>query len=414
MAHISLQGKVFYMPGPWGMAVPATGVSLSVFDKDIGNADDLIWSGSTDAKGAYQGTSSDWRDSRTVSKSTPLGTVSTTVADLSDVMALYVTVKQRIANRDFDITLPYVLPPLGLPAPPIVLSWGPPGRTRVRVNQAPVPTVAAFASLMQNLFGSDATLAAPGVAHEICIWAEQAATLKAVMQSLESGLAALQAQGDALRRRSTPGQVGAGSAALARQAGSAIGSAVRQTAAATGGSAAAGFASSGTRPDASAAGNGLEAVRQQLIAFVHSIEAASTKDAQVNECNRNWSVVRAVVMVVVAICTAVISSLMALSVASLTVALLVTTAVMACVSATATIVANLPAFLAACGFTDAASDMSNWYQQNSWFGAMLTAVAVVCVIIILLASLPLAGWSWAMETIGSADGTLGLRFVIAR
>ncbi len=72
MSKLQLNGKVLYMPGTWGVALPAQNVHVYIVDIDQpGKGDDRIWSGTTDSSGCFQGTSSEWQDSITTTITGP-------------------------------------------------------------------------------------------------------------------------------------------------------------------------------------------------------------------------------------------------------------------------------------------------------------------------------------------------------
>jgi hypothetical protein len=63
MSELEIKGRVFHIPGPWGMMVPVGGVKVSVWDRDFpGKGDDLILSTMTDPAGNYSGSTGSWRD----------------------------------------------------------------------------------------------------------------------------------------------------------------------------------------------------------------------------------------------------------------------------------------------------------------------------------------------------------------
>ena len=47
MSETHVKGRVLYRPGIWGAARPAPGVKVEVLDQDVGNPDDVLWTGTT-------------------------------------------------------------------------------------------------------------------------------------------------------------------------------------------------------------------------------------------------------------------------------------------------------------------------------------------------------------------------------
>ncbi len=63
MAKLKLKGKVTYPPGPWGNNKPVKGAKIKITDIDApGRTNDVIWEGTTENDGVFQGTSKEWQD----------------------------------------------------------------------------------------------------------------------------------------------------------------------------------------------------------------------------------------------------------------------------------------------------------------------------------------------------------------
>ena len=119
MGQLNIAGRVQYMPGPWGVDVPAAGAQVEVFDLDA-SGDDRIWAGTAGADGRISGTSSDWQDKIRVRVFDPLrgGFVYKEVPDPGDLLLLRLRV--RVDGREHVVT-PFLN---GAPVP-VVLPWGP-------------------------------------------------------------------------------------------------------------------------------------------------------------------------------------------------------------------------------------------------------------------------------------------------
>src|SRR6187399_3204649 len=104
MASLQIKGKLIFPPGLWGLTKPVAGASIKLTDLDIpGRNNDVIWQGTSDQNGNYQGTTSEWRDTITVTPSTPF-TPAITVPDPTDLMLLQVTVTQNTPQGQKSIT----------------------------------------------------------------------------------------------------------------------------------------------------------------------------------------------------------------------------------------------------------------------------------------------------------------------
>ena len=132
MATLQLKGKVLHMPGSWGQAVPVSGASIKVIDIDKpgqGSSDDVIWTGTTDSNGNFQGQSSEWQDRKKITipgyfKGTPPKWIpphDEWVPDLTDIISL----KAEITHGTHQVSLPLMYINDGTPSPPLVVPWGP-------------------------------------------------------------------------------------------------------------------------------------------------------------------------------------------------------------------------------------------------------------------------------------------------
>lgn len=141
MAQLRLKGIAQYAPGLWGVAVPASGVSIDIIDLDANPAsNDTIWMGVTGGDGRFAGTSREWRDTVTIG----FGSNQRQVADATDVLALSARVTDNFAGRRREITLPFQFIRDDFLSPPLVLPWEPPNAIKGKVNGIPCWTLNEF------------------------------------------------------------------------------------------------------------------------------------------------------------------------------------------------------------------------------------------------------------------------------
>ncbi len=428
MGQVDVRGKVLYMPGLWGTALPAGGVSISMIDRDADNSNDTIWTGRTDANGDFSGRTNDWRDSRTVT----VGTLQQRVYDATDVMALEAQVTEQVENKRHQLTVPFVPAPLGLPQPPIVLNWGPPGRTRIMINGTRVTTLNQFGSLLTAIFGAGSGAGA-GAQVEIVVAGEQAPAAWAMVQSLEPEIRRI---GDRIREltrasrpagnlgpqvRNTPALAENHFDAAIRSAGQARELALPHNLAETMRRAQREKADARGKL-APAAGDSWESIRQSILALAAKLEPAARQAAQqgVQNCAAMSAILQVVAMIIVAIVGAVASTLTVGIAGTLVVPAIVAAIVLAVVS----IVQSLPALLSLIGsllssmgftaasgtFQNASADMQSFLDQNTWLGSFIMIVYVVCAVIMLTAAAPAAGWDWVASQINNG----AIRFGFAR
>lgn len=409
MAGIDVRGTVLYAPGPWGLARPAAGVTITLVDVDVGNSNDTIWTGTTGSMGRFSGTTGEWRDQVTATAKTPLGSVSVTSDDPTDVLALQATLTQRYGGRQYSVTVPYVPAPPGLPQPPLVLTWGPPGIGKVMVDGVPVPSLTQFAAFLEAAFESGIAIAGAGVQHEVRVFGEELGAIREVVAALEPALRDIESALLALKRREQQAAGGLRTTKFQPGLQQAVGAAAGAYAA-TRASLAAGAASRPNLAPGPAGTDPWEAIRQQVLNFVRSIDPASQAKARQCDNAKAKMTIWVISFVVVAIVVSVVASM----VAGLAGAALLVAAVAACVAAVISIVANLPVLLAALGLTGAAADLTQALYANTWIGSILLVVTVVCCVLIILATAPAAGWTWVVEQITGSDGVAGLRFGFAR
>lgn len=430
MAQLNIRGQVQYAPGPWGIARPAGGVALAIVDEDVGNASDTIWTGTTSAQGQYAGTTRDWRDTRSVTSSTPVGQRTIEVADAADLMLLKATATQRMGPRAHSLTVPFVPAPAGLPQPPIVLGWGPSGQTVVKVNGVSANTLSQVAQLVQSVFAVGSAVARHGVRREIMVVGELGEEMIAVVAELESELRAIEAQilhntrHDILRQKARNeqaqtsmrahfgGAVAAG-VALGRSlkpglpAGPDPWVSVRQRIQALPGLLAQRLRQRMGPRDLATGGRVGILCEEVLRRLGHAMDASFTASF-------------AVAMVGASVVGASLDQ-------QADGARLMAAVGVALVSCVVVVVQSLPALLAlasmgmgSLGFAeasaslaDASAQMSEFVDQG-WLAAVLAMILVVCAIVLAIAVAPAEGWSWLVEQVIGPAGQKGLRLVLTR
>lgn len=413
MGQVDVRGKVLYMPGLWGAAVPANGVSISMIDREADGSNDTIWTGRTDANGNFSGRTDDWRDSRMVT----VGALQQRVYDATDVMALEAQVTEQVENSRYQLTVPFVPAPLGLPQPPIVLNWGPPGRTRIMINGTRVTTLNQFGSMLTAIFGAGSGAGA-GSQVEIVVAGEQAPVAWAMVQSLEPEIRRIGDRIRELTRSSRPaGNLGPHVPNSQVQAQNRPAVVTSQLPSPSRGS----FAGAGGAPPTPAAGDSWEAIRQSILALANKLEPTARQMAQnAPNCVATLGILQAVAMIIVAIVAAIATTLTA----GLAGPLLVAAVVAAVVMAVASIVQSMPALVAALGsilgslgfgaaggqLQNASADLQSFLDQNTWLGSLITIVCVVCALIMLTAAAPATGWDWVASQINNG----AIRFGFAR
>ncbi|MFN0103368.1 MAG: hypothetical protein ACKV2U_14925 [Bryobacteraceae bacterium] len=135
MAKLKLKGKLTHPPGPWGSNRPVAGAKIRIIDIDApGRTDDLIWDGTTDNGGVFQGTSKDWRDQIQLTPGVPATLVTPGIGptygpDPTDAMVLKIEITQG-SNK---ITAPFVFAGDEVQVP-LFVTWGPHTNNRGSVN----------------------------------------------------------------------------------------------------------------------------------------------------------------------------------------------------------------------------------------------------------------------------------------
>lgn len=139
MSNLNIIGSVIYPPGRWGLALPVTDATVTVFDRDLpGRTDDLILSGTTNSEGKFSGSAAEWRDRLAG------------LPDPSDAPMFSVVVEDRHGHR-------FSAPALPAPAlfgkvalPPVVVPWfpGDPVTVNGKICDTPVAVIEEVARLL--------------------------------------------------------------------------------------------------------------------------------------------------------------------------------------------------------------------------------------------------------------------------
>ena len=139
MAKLKLNSTLVPPAGFWGVNRPVKNATVKIIDLDApGRHNDIIWQGTTDANGAFQGESSDWKDTITLTPAipgTPIspGIPAITGPDPTDILMLQIVVSQATANGNKQATLPFAYLGDNLPTPPVTVTWAP-SEPAVKVN----------------------------------------------------------------------------------------------------------------------------------------------------------------------------------------------------------------------------------------------------------------------------------------
>ncbi len=428
MAQLNIRGQVQYAPGPWGIARPAGGVALVIVDEDVGNASDTIWSGSTNAQGQYAGTTRDWRDTRSVTVSTPAGQRTTQVADATDLMLLKATASQRIGPRTHSITVPFVPAPPGLPQGPIVLGWGPPGQALVRVNGVAANTLSQIAQLIQNVFAVGTTVAMNGARREIMVVGELPDEMITAVIDLESELRAIEAQilpmasQDILRLKAQKAQAQTGMRASfggVVAAGAAVGRSlkpgppagldpwggVRQRIQALPSLLAQRLRQRMGPRDLATGGRVGVLCEEVLRRLGHAMDASFMASFTVAMAGAN--------LVGTGLDQQAVGARLMAAVGSALVACMVAViqGTPALLALTASLAGQVGLAGASAGLADASTQTSEFLDQ-SWVAAVLAVILVVCAVVMAAAVAPADGWSWFVEQVIGPAGQKGLRLVL--
>lgn len=126
MPTLNIRGRVMCFPG----TLPLQSASIEIFDVDEGgNGDDIIFTGTTDSNGYFQGTSKDWVDRNTVRRK--VGPIWVNV-DVPDAPIFMVRIRQGSNDTG---RIPFPQPPVGsAPIIPIIVPWSCIGLRKPKVN----------------------------------------------------------------------------------------------------------------------------------------------------------------------------------------------------------------------------------------------------------------------------------------
>lgn len=147
MSQMNIDGRIVYLPGPWGLSIPVPNANIKLFDRDIpGKGDDLILQTSTDETGRFSGQTAEWRDR--------LGPL----PDPGDLPMFSVEVEDSYGRR-------FVSPPVPVATvfdkatlPPVVVPWPPGGAVVVDGVECWTPA-ALVGAVAAKAFGDRANFA---------------------------------------------------------------------------------------------------------------------------------------------------------------------------------------------------------------------------------------------------------------
>ncbi len=129
MSQLFIQGLVLHEPGPWGDHQPVAGARVEILSgDDQSRGSDLIMLATTNAKGEFQGLTTEWRGTiiKTVpDPNKPWRTIQVEEPDQEETLVLRARIRQSTADGVKMITVPvhYLddLHPIG----PLVVNWAP-------------------------------------------------------------------------------------------------------------------------------------------------------------------------------------------------------------------------------------------------------------------------------------------------
>ncbi|MEZ4363145.1 MAG: lipoxygenase family protein [Kofleriaceae bacterium] len=135
MAETFVTGRVYYPPGYWGAARPCRGVRVEILDKDLGNPDDVLWTGTTNGDGEFTAASdARWRDHVNARVRVPWPPPfyrDIEVDDPSDVKLLMARVTEGGHQHTF---VPLAMTPNGKLLAPLVVPWAFAGAVQLPVT----------------------------------------------------------------------------------------------------------------------------------------------------------------------------------------------------------------------------------------------------------------------------------------
>lgn len=112
--------------------LPLQNAMVEIIDVDSGgNGDDIIFTGTTDNNGYFQGTSSDWKDKNTARVPKPAPFSGSVEVEAPDVLMLMARIRKGSNDTG---RIAFALPPANAPVTPIIVPWSCAGVRKPKVN----------------------------------------------------------------------------------------------------------------------------------------------------------------------------------------------------------------------------------------------------------------------------------------
>jgi hypothetical protein len=135
MSQLYIMGRVLHEPGPWGEGQPVAGARVEILSGDEEKrGTDLIMLATTDAKGEFQGLTTEWRGTvlRTVpDPEKPWKTIQVEEPDPDEKLVLKARIRQTTPEGVKVVTRPVHYKDDITPIDPIFVNWGPPERSAI-------------------------------------------------------------------------------------------------------------------------------------------------------------------------------------------------------------------------------------------------------------------------------------------
>lgn len=135
MSQLYIMGRVLHEPGPWGESQPVSGARVEILSGDEEKrGTDLIMLATTDAKGEFQGLTTEWRGTvlRTVpDPEKPWKTMQVEEPDPDEKLVLRARIRQTTSQGVKVITRPIQYKDDITPIDPVMVNWGPPERSAI-------------------------------------------------------------------------------------------------------------------------------------------------------------------------------------------------------------------------------------------------------------------------------------------
>jgi hypothetical protein len=134
MSQLFIQGAVLHAAGPWGERQPVAGARIEILSGEDSESRELIMLATTNAKGEFQGLTTEWRGTvtRTVpDPNKPWRMIQVEEPDSDEKLVLHARVRQTTADGVQSVVLPVEYIDDATPVAPLVVPWGPPQETAI-------------------------------------------------------------------------------------------------------------------------------------------------------------------------------------------------------------------------------------------------------------------------------------------